>query len=121
MADNQGAVSWERIGDVTVMRFNAKRITDIEFSKQASAELDDFVQQIGGKVIFSLENVNFLSSVGISILVEFNLKLRTAGGRLKIGDIQPLVWDIFRSIELHRAMDLFQTRGEAMTAFNMGQ
>ncbi|MEW6356587.1 MAG: STAS domain-containing protein [Planctomycetota bacterium] len=121
MTENQGAVSWERIGDVTVMRFNVSRVTDIEFAKQASAELDDFTKQIGGKVIFSLKNVDFLSSVGVSILVEFNLKLRTRGGQLKVCDIQPLVWDIFRSIELQRAIDLFQSRSDAMTAFNMGK
>ena len=121
MAESQGAVSWERIGDVSVIRFNASRVTDIEFSQQAMAELADFIQQIGGKVIFSLKNVAFLSSVGVSILVELNNKLRAAGGRLKVCDIQPLVWDIFRSIELHRAIDLVQTRGEAMTAFNTGR
>ena len=108
------AIAWERVGDITIVRFTANRITDIDYSKKATDELKYLVVSLGGKMVVSLKNVMFMSSVGVSILVDLNKQLRSVGGRLKVCDVQPLVGDVFRSIELDKALDLYETRAEAM-------
>lgn len=121
MSDDARAVSWNRIGNVTMVRFLVDRLTDLALAKQITDELKALSDRIGGKMILSLQNVEFMSSVGVSILVTFNQQLREANGRLKICDVQPLVGEIFRSIELEKAIELCHTKEQALIEFNSEQ
>jgi len=115
------AVVWERMGDVTVLGFVVSRVTEIDYAKKSTDELTELADRFGGKMLFSLGNVTFMSSVGISILVTFNQEIQARGGQLKVCDIRPMLREVFHSIELDKAIDLYHSKQQALLAFSSEQ
>lgn len=114
---DKAAISWERLGDITLVRFTNDKISDIVYAKRATDELHTLVELFAGRMLISLGNVKFMSSIGVAILVTFNQQIRAAGGELKVCEAQPLVADIFRSLELDKALDIHTSKADALASF----
>ncbi|HKI36376.1 MAG TPA: STAS domain-containing protein [Gemmataceae bacterium] len=57
-------------------------------------------------VALDFENVRFLSSIGLSVLLTLHKQLRAAGGRLAILNVQPPIWEIFVVTRLVTVLDV---------------
>lgn len=121
MAREGAVIKWRRTGKITFVEFMVDRLTDLILCREATEQLRNLADSFGGHMILSLANVRFMSSVGVSVLVLFNQQLEAVGGQLKICDIQPLIKNLFTSIELEKAIDLCHTQQQAMIAFNTGR
>ncbi|NOZ21282.1 MAG: STAS domain-containing protein [Planctomycetes bacterium] len=115
------AICWEKEGDVTVVRFTENHIADEAYTARARKELRDLAKSVGGKVLVSLANVEFMASIGITLLVELDRLRRTSHIQLKVCEAQPLVRQVFLSAHLNRILGIYATRADALAAFAAGQ
>ena len=121
MANPMTAIRWRKEGDITVIRFTANQIADEEYTRRARRELRQLVQAKGGKVIVSLANVEFMASIGITLLVELNRLRHSSAVQLKVCDMQPMVSQVFTSAHIDRILGIYGTKAEAVAAFDAGQ
>ena len=117
MSEATSAISYEKEGDVTIVRFAQEEIRDAEYSRQASEELRQLAERFGGNMLISLANIHDMSSIGIAVLLTFRKHLRGQNGRLKICEMQPLVLGILTSSSLDKALECHASKEEAMAAF----
>jgi anti-anti-sigma factor len=68
-------------------------------------------------VVLSLEPIRQINSAAIGILVNFQKRVREAGGLLKVADIAPNILDIFLLTKMDQVLDLAKTRQAAIAAF----
>jgi anti-sigma B factor antagonist len=73
----------------------------------------------GAKVILDLERVRFVDSVGCGAILTLLKHVRTGGGDLKLCAITPPVRMVFELVRLHGLLDIFNTRDEAIRAFQV--
>jgi anti-sigma B factor antagonist len=66
------------------------------------------------RVIVDLDDVGFLDSTALGVLVGGLKRARTDGGEIRIACAQPRVRKVFEITRLDSAFDLFDTVGEAV-------
>jgi len=106
------------VGDVTMVRFRDKRITEDHKAQEVGRELYNLVEGGNGKnVLVSLSSVDFLSSAALGKLVTLDKKTRARGGVLKLSDICPKLSQIFAVTRLDRLFDIEPDETAALAAF----
>lgn len=118
MLEPESAISWQRVGDVTIVRLEIDALRETLAVRRAADELRALAEEVGGKMVFSLANVKLISSSGLSALIEFKRRLRSVNGQLKMCDLQPMVLHLFMSFGLDQAFELHPSTREAMDAFH---
>jgi anti-sigma B factor antagonist len=66
------------------------------------------------RVVVDLDDVGFLDSTALGVLVGGLKRARTDGGEIRIACAQPRVRKVFEITRLDSAFDLFDTVGEAV-------
>jgi len=117
MVETTKAVEWRKEDGVTVLRLIANEVRESEQAVAISEELKKIAVGIGGRMVFCLDNVRFLSSTGISALVSFNRLLSSLKGELKVCGIQPMILHVMRAAGLDEALEIYKTEGDARAAF----
>ncbi|ETR74400.1 MAG: anti-sigma B factor antagonist [Candidatus Magnetoglobus multicellularis str. Araruama] len=72
------------------------------------------------KVIFNMENIQFVDSSGCGTLNASIKRIKKHGGDIKICNVLDQVGAIFRLIKLNRVFHICNTREEAIQAFDRG-
>jgi anti-sigma B factor antagonist len=70
------------------------------------------------QVVLNMANVRILNSAAIGILINFQRKVRDAGGTLEICAIDPYVLDLFRLTKMDQVLDIHGTQQDAIDAFH---
>jgi len=117
MSESSPAIVSKQEGDLTVVRFAASTVKANEYTIRASQELVRLAQETGEKVLFTLENVQFMSSFAIAALVSFNRTLRERGCELKVCCVPPEIRKVFKATQIDRTLELFDSREKALAAF----
>ena len=68
-------------------------------------------------IVFDMRQINFLDSSGCGAILSCLRQLNSAGGDLKMFGLQQPVRTLFELIRLHRIIDIFNTRDEAVNAY----
>ena len=69
------------------------------------------------KVVLDMSPLDFLDSAGLGALLSCMRKLSAADGDLKLCGLTPPVRDVFEMSRMHRIFDIYETREEALQAF----
>lgn len=120
MSEPTHAIVSETRDDVTVVRFTANEVTEATGLSQAYEELKELVGKAKGKMLFSLANVNFISSAGISALLWLSEQLRSEGGKLRLCGAQPDVFQVFKIGRLDTVLNFCESEKDALEAFKRG-
>ena len=107
----------EKIGDVTVVKVQTE-VLDAGNAKEFRDGLSPILEE-DIKIVFDMNQVNFLDSSGCGTILSCLRQLKTAGGDLKMFGLQQPVRTLFELIRLHRIIDIFNTRDEAINAYRM--
>ena len=102
----------EKAGDVTVV---APRVEFLDAN--TSREFKDELPQAMGdasKVVLDLRHVQFMDSGGCGAVLSVLKKLRASGGDLKICCVTNPVRALFDLVRMHRIIEVFKTREEAL-------
>jgi anti-sigma B factor antagonist len=73
------------------------------------------------RVIFDMSAVKFIDSAGCGALITVLRQLKESGGDLKLYEVEKQVRMVFELVRMHKIIDIFNTRQEAILAFSHGQ
>ena len=107
-AENVGNVSIVAVACDTVEASNAE-----EFHRQARELLRD-----GPSAVLDLAQVTFVDSMGCSAILTCHRDVSAGGGELKVCSLSKPVRAIFEMIRVHRIIEIYNDRDEAIRAFS---
>lgn len=105
----------EKIGDVTVVELKTD-VLDANNAKEFRADISPILEK-NQKVVFDMSQVGFLDSSGCGTILSCLRQLNSAGGDLKMYGLQKPVRTLFELIRMHRIIEIFNTREEALKSF----
>jgi anti-sigma B factor antagonist len=89
-----------------------------------AGNVDEFRHDVGPildgnpKVVFDMSSLQFVDSSGIGAFLSCLRRVNAAGGDLKLFGITKQVYSVFHITRMHRIFDIFETREEAIGAFD---
>ncbi|RLS28551.1 MAG: anti-sigma factor antagonist [Planctomycetota bacterium] len=117
MATHQ-RIDVSKIGDVTIVRFNDRKILDEVSIQQLGAELFALVEMDNRKsILLNFDGVEFVSSAALGKLITLDRKVKSHKGRLKMSNIRPEIFDVFQVTKLNKVFDIRGEEAEAISAF----
>ena len=106
------------VGEVSVVRFSDAQILDEVDIQELGAELFALVEQENrSSLLLNFTNVEFLSSAALGKLISLDKKVKAAGGKLKLSNIRPEIYEVFNITRLNKLFDIRNEEAEALAAF----
>ena len=105
------------VGDVTIVRFRDRRITEARRIEEIGRELFHLVEREDRKkLIVSLASLDSLSSAVLGKLITLNKKAAACGGAIKLSSVNSDISLLF-SVTLDRLFDIEKDEHHALEAF----
>jgi anti-sigma B factor antagonist len=121
MSEQAPVVAVSVANDVRIVEFTNNRILDeaniAEIGSTLGALIDDKdVEQ--PKLLLDFTSVDHLSSAALGMLINANNRIKQRNGQLRLSNIKPQIFEVFRITKLDRLFKIFDTRDEAMSSFD---
>ena len=113
MAAASRRIDIERIGDVAVVRFMARKLLDEHTILAIGDDLLVFVEGSPGRVLVNFANIDYLSSSMLRLLLKVQERVEADGGRLVLCNMAPSIRDLFKVTTLDRLFDICDWNAEA--------
>lgn len=111
-------VEVSEVGEVTVVRFVDRKILEEANIQEMGQELFQLVDQEGRKLLLlNFGNVDFLSSAALGKLITLEKKVKGQGGKLKLSNIRPEIYEVFLITKLNKLFDIKDDEADALAAF----
>jgi anti-sigma B factor antagonist len=108
----------EDVGDVAVVNFTIRKITDEQVIQLIGEQLFGLVDDAGRrKILLNFGNVEYLSSAALGKLITLNKKVQGAGGKLVLCNIDPQIYEVFEITKLNRIFKIHKEEKAALEAF----
>ena len=104
-----------RVGDITVVKCVGRIVEGIQ-SAQLQQHLTDLLPD-HPYIILDLDQVDFIDSRGLGLLVRFLSRARTAHGGLKLCRVPARINEVLRITRLHAIFDAHESEADAIAAF----
>lgn len=108
-------VSTKSKDDVYIIEISGRM--DSINSKEIEAKLNDVIDHNRNKIIIDLAAVNYISSVGLRILLAALKKQKERDGSIKLASLQPFVRDIFKMTGFDKIFSITSDQQEAIDNF----
>ena len=106
------------VGEVTVVRFRDRRITEDCDLEKLGEELFRLVEgEHRKKLVVSLSSVELLTSAALGILITLRKKANAWGGGLKLSDLGPEIANVFSVTRLDSLFDIEEDAAHAVAGF----
>lgn len=69
------------------------------------------------QVVFDMSTLQFIDSAGCGAMITSLRQVKNSGGSLKLFDVQNQVRSVFELVRMHKIIDIFNTRQEALDSF----
>jgi anti-sigma B factor antagonist len=117
MADN-GRLEVSEVGGVTVIRFVDRKILDEANIQELGKELFALVEEDNRKsLLLNFSNVEFLSSAALGKLITLDKKVKAHGGKLKLCNIRPEIYEVFAITKLNKLFDIREDEAAGLDSF----
>jgi anti-sigma B factor antagonist len=108
----------DQVGDVTVVRFRDHKIVEDVNIQQLGQEMFRLVEtDHHDKLLLDFSSVGFLSSAALGKLITLDKKMKAHGGKLKLSNIRPEIYEVFAITKLNRLFDIRDDEADALAAF----
>jgi len=104
------------IGDVVVLDVNGKIMGGPD-SEAFQATIDTLVESGKRKVLVNLENVSWINSTGLGILIAGFSSLQKSGGKLKLVNVSQRIESLLAVTKLSTIFESFRQEDEAVRSF----
>ncbi len=105
-------------GGVTTIEFADRKILEELSIAEITEELVRLIHETPEiKMLLSFSNVEHLSSAALSMLIKLNNKVKETKGTLRLSDITPQIYEVFKITRLNKLFDIHETRKAALAAF----
>jgi len=106
------------VGEVTVVNFVDRKILDEANIQEMGEELFALVEQEKRQnLLLNFGLVEFLSSGALGKLITLDKKVKAAGGRMKLSNIRPEIYEVFIITKLNNLFDIKDDEADALAAF----
>src|SRR6266478_5170990 len=104
--------------DVTVVGFVDRKILDEASIQELGQELFQLVEaEKRGKIVLNFSKVDFLSSAALGKLITLDKKVKAHGGKLKLRNIRPEIYEVFAITKLNKLFDIKDDEADALAGF----
>ena len=103
---------------IKIVEFSDRKILDELCIMEIQEELSRLVDQSPGlKLVLSFKNVEHLSSAALGMLITLRKKVEEGGGKLRLSDINPQIFEVFKITRLNKVFDIFPSIDRARESF----
>ena len=107
-----------QVGDVTVVRFVDRKILDEVNIQEMGQELFHLIDDDDHKnLLLNFSSVEFLSSAALGKLITLDKKVKAHGGKLKLSNIRPEIYEVFAITKLNKLFDIKDDEADALASF----
>jgi anti-sigma B factor antagonist len=118
MADEKPHVSVKNSGGVNIVEFADRKILEELSISEIGEELFRVVAGMDDvKMLLSFKNVEHLSSAALGMLITLNKHVAEKKGKLKLSDITPQIYEVFKITRLNKLFSVYGTAKEALADF----
>ncbi len=111
-------ITFEDIGDVTVVKFIDKKILDEQNIQAIGDDLFKLVDELGRrKVLLDFATVEFLSSAALGKLIKLHQRLQVVGGKLVMCSISKTIMEIFELTKLDKMLKIVKDEQTGLNSF----
>src|SRR3979409_2163903 len=106
------------VGGVSGVLFVDRKILDEANIQELGQELFQLVEEDNRKkLLLNFATVEFLSSAALGKLITLDKKVKARGGRLKLSNIRPEIYEVFAITKLYKLFEIKDDEAEALAAF----
>jgi anti-sigma B factor antagonist len=118
MAEQTSRLQIRDFQGVSIVEFADRRILDEMCIMEIQEELEKLVEaKAGGNVVLSFKSVEHLSSAALSMLITLKNRVEERKGKLKLSDINPQIFEVFKITRLNTVFDIQPTIDKARASF----
>lgn len=85
------------------------------------SRLDDLMHNGKIKIVLDMNNVSYLSSMCLAVIIDSKNKLMSQQGDLKLASVNHLVRNLFEMTRLIKKIDIYESVENAAAAFSSAQ
>ncbi len=105
-------------GGVKVVEFADRKILEELRISEIGEELSKLVAGAPEiRLLLSFKNVEHLSSAALGMLITLNKQVSEQRGKMKLSDITPQIYEVFKITRLNKLFDIHDTAEQALTSF----
>ncbi|MCH8252403.1 MAG: STAS domain-containing protein [Planctomycetes bacterium] len=118
MAEERSHITLTKSDSVNVVTFTDRKILEEISINEIGEELNKLVEgEKGTKILLSFTNVEHLSSAALGVLITLNKKVAEQEGTLKLSDIAPQIYEVFKITRLNKLFEIHDTAEKALVTF----
>lgn len=118
MAEGQPHLTIIEVDDARIVEFADRKILEELSIAEIGEELSELVNSTPGiKLLLSFNNVEHLSSAALGMLITLNKQVGATSGKLKLSDITPQIFEVFKITRLNKLFDIHDSRDAALSSF----
>jgi anti-sigma B factor antagonist len=117
MADTNQIVHVTDHGGVKVVRLKTSAIRDEREVEALGEELLALAEEPGRRVVLSFLGVKHLTSLALGKLIQVHKRLAESGGEMRLADIHPQIYEVFRITHLESLFKIYEHEREALGSF----
>ena len=103
---------------VSIVEFADRKIIEELSITEIGDRLSELVTGRSGiKLLLSFKDVEHLSSAALGMLITLNKKIEEQAGELKLSDITPQIFEVFKITRLNKLFNIYDTKEEALRSF----
>jgi len=112
MEQNEPKIKVEYGTEVTIATFDVDNILEEQQIKKLEAALTPVItRNEEKKLVLNFENVRFMSSAFLGLLVKVHKRVIEAGGRLQLMNLDPKIYKVFEITQLTKIFDIVRAAG----------
>ena len=108
-------VTVKEVNEVNVMAFEGN--LDTNTAPQAQAQIDQLIDGGSSKILINFNDLNYISSAGLRVLLATAKKLKAASGDLKICGLNQTVQEVFDISGFSSILSVVATEEDALAGF----
>ena len=108
-------ISIKEVGSVTVLGFSGN--LDTSTAPEAEDKINGLMEGGASKILINFENLNYISSAGLRVLLATAKKMMTTGGELKICSLNKTVQEVFDISGFSTILSLVANEADALEVF----
>jgi len=118
MAESQAHLTIKNSGGVRVVQFADRKILEEISISEIGEELTQLVDDLDDiKLLLSFKNVEHLSSAALGMLITLNKHVKEKKGQLRLSDISPQIYEVFKITRLNKLFNIYATAQEALSNY----
>jgi anti-sigma B factor antagonist len=108
----------KRDADITQVEFVDRNILDEANIQQIGDEISGLIEaEKTPHLLISFSNVDHLSSAALGTLITINNKVKNKGGKLRLANIDPQIYEVFKITKLDKLFQIHDSTDRAKASF----